>query len=92
MIHTSAIYILQHLHQKLNCVSQGYWDSLDELRGVYRSGKQWDPQSEVSERELLVCLVEVLLSHLSLLTQILRAYDSSWNTAPFRFLSIFFSL
>ena len=32
----------------------GYWDSLDELRTLYRSGKQWDPRSEPAERELLV--------------------------------------
>ena len=32
----------------------GYWESLDELRTLYRSGKQWDPNSEPAERELLV--------------------------------------
>ena len=42
------------------CVCSGYWESLDELRGVYRSGKQWDPQSDPTERELLVCYVMVL--------------------------------
>ena len=46
------------LFSSLNCTVLycivGYWDSLDELRLVYRSGKQWDPESEPAERELLV--------------------------------------
>jgi hypothetical protein len=40
-------------HSYPSC-STGYWNSLDELRAIYRSGKQWDPQSEPAERELLV--------------------------------------
>ena len=45
-------------------VTLGYWESLDELRGVYRSGKQWDPQSDPSERELLVRGVCLFSCHL----------------------------
>eukprot|EP00596_Hydrurales_sp_CCMP1899_P010061 CAMPEP_0119053936 /NCGR_PEP_ID=MMETSP1177-20130426/74741_1 /TAXON_ID=2985 /ORGANISM="Ochromonas sp, Strain CCMP1899" /LENGTH=584 /DNA_ID=CAMNT_0007034019 /DNA_START=163 /DNA_END=1914 /DNA_ORIENTATION=- len=32
----------------------GYWESVDELRTVYRSGKQWDPRSDPTERQLLL--------------------------------------
>jgi hypothetical protein len=35
-------------------LAMGYWETLDELRAVYRSGKQWDSRSEQSERDLLL--------------------------------------